>query len=170
MREVVVLAVLAACGSHDSAQPAKHDEATHEQKPQKLDHLQMALPAGWTSQYNADTDQWLFTTPPLADGRTANARIERAASNAVASPDAYLAQRKKAWDTGTQATIEKRQGVKDGFAMTVSVTPAADPEHPKRETYVVRQLGNVWYQCLSEWVPDDATRDQLVALCRSIRL
>jgi hypothetical protein len=83
---------------------------------------------------------------------------------------AYLAQRLKYWDQGTTAEIEKREGVKDGFAMTVVVKPAADPTHPKRETYVVRQLGNVWYQCMSEWIPDDAIRDQLVGLCKSLKL
>jgi hypothetical protein len=54
--------------------------------------------------------------------------------------------------------------------MAVVVTYPRDLEHPKRETYVVRQLGSVWYQCLSESVPDDAIRDQLVGLCKSLKL
>jgi hypothetical protein len=112
----------------------------------------------------------LFTTPPLADGRTASARIERADPRTVASPDAYLHRRRELWDQGTTAEFEKREAVKDGFAMTVVVKPAADPAHPKRETYVVRELGSVYYECLSEWVRDDAMRDQLLALCKSLKL
>jgi hypothetical protein len=88
----------------------------------------------------------------------------------VASPDAYVAQLRKHWDEGTKAVFESRQGVKDGFAMTIVVTPARCPCSPKRETFVVRQLGNVWYQCSAEWITDDAMRDQLVALCKSVKL
>ncbi len=174
MRRVALgVALLVACGKDT---PRRDDvkqrpaEPHVEQKPQKLDHLHMTVPDGWTSKYEAEWDKWLFETPPIPDGRTANARIERASPNAVASPDAYLAQRLKYWDAGTTAEIEKREGVKDGFAMTVVVKPAVDPAHPKRETYVVRQLGNVWYQCMSEWIPDDAIRDQLLGLCKSLAL
>jgi hypothetical protein len=173
-RFALVLA-LVACGTPESAPkpettPATPTPAPIEQKPQKLDTLTMALPPEWTSTYDAEWDKWLFTTPPIADGRTASARIERAPTNAVASPDAYLHHRLRYWDKGTTAEIEKRQNVKGGFAMTVVVKPAVDPDRPKRETYVIRQLGNVWYQCLSEWVPDDAIRDQLLALCTSVKL
>lgn len=172
MRWLVVVVGLAACSSpkRDDQKEAPAPAPVAEQKPQTIEHLQMAVPEGWTAAYDAEWDKWLFDTPPIADGRTANARIERADPHAVASPDAYLAQRLKYWDQGTTAEIEKREGVKDGFAMTVVVKPAVDPAHPKRETYVVRQLGNVWYQCMSEWIPDDAIRDQLVALCKSLKL
>jgi hypothetical protein len=159
-----------ACGTSEQAPPKKTKAAAVEQKPHKLDTMRMTLPAGWTSAYDAEGDTWLFTTPPLPNGRTANARIERADPSAVASPDAYLHKRVALWDKGTTASIESRQSVKDGFAMTVVVKPAVDPDHPKRETYVVRELGSVWYQCLSEWIPDEATREQLLSLCKSLVL
>jgi len=73
-------------------------------------------------------------------------------------------------DPGTKATIESRSGVKDGFAMTIVVNGPPDPKQPRRETYVVRQLGSGWYQCVSEWIPDDAFRDQVIALCKSLKL
>ncbi len=171
MRWLVAIAIaIAGCSSPKRDEAKQEPPPAHEQKPQKLDHLHMVVPDGWTAAYDAEWDKWLFDTPPIADGRTANARIERADPHAVASPEAYLAQRLKYWDQGTTADIEKREGVKDGFAMTVVVKPAVDPTHPKRETYVVRQLGNVWYQCMSEWIPDDAIRDQLVGLCKSLKL
>lgn len=173
MHRLAIALAIAACGNQEPTPPNKTkpvEAPVVEQKPQKLDTLQMALPAGWTSTYDAEWDKWLFTTPPIPDGRTANARIERADASAVASPDAYLHKRLAMWDAGTTATIESRAGVKDGFAMTVVVKPAVDPDHPKRETYVLRQLGNVWYQCLSEWVPDEATRDQLISLCKSLSM
>lgn len=172
---LLLLAALIACNNHDDAaapnrEPAAKPAAKPARPPQKLDTLTMAVPDGWKAEYDKDGDKWLFTTPPIPDGRTANARIERADNRAVASPDAYLHKRLEYWDKGTTAEIEKRESVKDGFAMTVTVKPAVDPAHPKREMYVVRQLGNVWYQCMSEWVPDDAMRDQLLALCKSLKL
>jgi hypothetical protein len=170
-RSLVLALLLAACGKSD-VPPPKRDNVKPPppaDRPHKLEKLEMVVPQGWTSKYDADWDKWLFETP-TADGRTANARIERAPDRFVASPDAYLQYRLKLWDLGTKATIEKREGVKDGFAMTVVVTAAADPTHPKRETYVVRQLGSVWYQCLSESIPDDAFRDELVGLCKSLKL
>lgn len=171
---LVVLCALVACGKAD-APPAKAEpepaSAKHEpHRPHAIDTLRMAVPEGWTARYEQPSDQWLFETAPLADGRSANARIEHAPESWVASPDAYLAQRKKHWAPGTEATIEKRQGVKDGFAMTVLVRRAADPAHPERETYVVRQLGSVWYQCVSESIPDDEFRARLLALCKSLAL
>jgi hypothetical protein len=169
IRRVLVAAALAACGRQD-APPKVEPKAAPMREQKKLDTLHMTVPDGWTSNYDSDGDKWLFESPKLADGRTTYARIERAPLNAVASPDAYLAQLFKHWDAGTTATFEKRATVKDGFAMTLVVKPAVDPDHPKRETYVIRELGSVWYQCLSEWIPDDATRDQLLALCKSLAL
>ncbi len=170
MRELALVLVLAGCGTHDTA--PKRDEAkpAPTEPVRKLDTLHMTVPDGWTSTYDAAGDLWLLTTTPIADGRTANARIERADPSAVASPDAYLHKRRGLWDAGTTAEIETRESVKDGFAMTVVVKPAVDPDHPKRETYVVRELGSAWYQCISEWVPDEAMRGQLLSLCKSIRL
>jgi hypothetical protein len=175
MRSVALALTLAlalvACGKSETATKQQPKPAPEpRQEPMKIDKLQMTVPDGWTAKYDAEWDKWLFETTPIPDGRTTSARIERAAPNAVASPEAYLAQRLKYWDAGTKAEIESRAGVKDGFAMTVVVRPAVDPERPKRETYVVRQFGNVWYQCMSEWIPDDAIRDQLLALCKSLKL
>lgn len=174
MRSLLLVAALVACGKQEAAptpEPAAAAKPAPPPQPrQTLEELQIALPDGWTSTYDAEDDKWLLTATPLAGGRSASARIERAPGSAVASPEAFLHGRLSYWDPGTKADIEKREGVKDGFAMTVVVKPAADPDHPKRETYVVRQLGNVWYQCLSEWVPDDAFRDQLVTLCRTLKL
>ncbi|HEY5945253.1 MAG TPA: hypothetical protein VIV40_07175 [Kofleriaceae bacterium] len=168
---IVLGLVIVACGKSDAPreQPqATPPEPVAEQGPQKLAKLHMEVPQGWTSRYDAASDKWLLET--TADGRTANARIERAPLAWVASPDAYLAQRLKYGYPGTTAKFEKREGVKDGFAMSVTVTAAADPDHPTRETYCVRQLGSAWYQAASESVPDETTRDQLVALCKSIKL
>lgn len=170
---IIALVALAACGK--DAAPARDTPKSAEptvvdDKLRKLETVELAVPEGWTAKYDAASDKWLFETAPSADGRTATARIERAPATWVASPDAYLAQRKRYDLPGAKAEIEKREGVKDGFAMTVMVTPAKEPEHPRRETYVVRQLGSAWYQCVSEWVPDDGFRDQLVGLCKSIKL
>lgn len=172
MRSLVLVAALVACGKQDDA--PKRTEAkppVAQQKPQRLEYLTMTLPESWSARYDADDDTWLLGAPPLPDGRSANARIERAPASAVASPEAFLHRRlTRYWDPGTTAEIESRAGVKDGFSMTVVVKAAGHRDQPRRETYVVRQLGNVWYECLSEWIPDDATRDQLLAVCKSMKL
>jgi hypothetical protein len=166
-RDWLVLLALGACGTHDTT-TTKQDPAAPVKPaappPRTLDTLQMQVPDGWQATYDKASDAWLFATP------SATARIERADPHVVASPDAYLHARREHWPTGTTADFEKRESVKGGFAMTVSVKPAADPAHPRRETYVVRELGSVYYECISEAVPDDATRDQLVALCKSLKL
>lgn len=166
-RDWLVLLALVACGNHDTT-TTKQDPAAPVKPapppPRALDTLQMQVPDGWRATYDKAADAWLFTTP------TAAARIDRADPHMVASPDAYLAARRKRWPEGTTADFEKRESVKGGFAMTVSVKPPADPTHPRRETYVVRELGSVYYECISESVPDDTTRDQLVALCKSLKL
>jgi hypothetical protein len=171
----IALAMLVACGKSDA--PPKRVESTQSSssvhvpaQERKVDKLTMVVPSGWTSSYDAGLDTLRFEAA-TADGRTANARIERAPARWVASPDAYLAQRKR-YDLppNTKAEIEKREGIKDGFALTVVITTPKDPEHPTRETYAVRQLGSAWYQCVSESVPDDTFRDQLVALCKSLKL
>ena len=167
----VVVLLLAACSKQDTAPTRDTPKPpTAHQAPRKIATLQMTVPVGWTATYDAQWDKWLFESPKLAEGRRTFARIERAPASAVASPDAYLAQLRKYWDEGTTAEFEKRESVKDGFAMTLVVKPAVDPTRPKRETYVIRELGSVWYQCFSEWIPDDATRDQLLSLCTSLKL
>jgi hypothetical protein len=173
---VAVLAVLAACGKPET--PAKREPTTTQPTTtplnvdpadKKLATIEMVVPPGWTSKYDAAGDRWLLEAN--APAGAASARIERAPATWVASPDAYLAQRKR-YDLGpgTKAEFEKRESIKDGFAMTVLVTPPADRGPPRRETYAVRQLGSAWYQCVSDSVPDDAFRDQLVALCKSLKL
>jgi hypothetical protein len=176
-RGLVPIALLLACGK--PADPREHrggdKPAAADTKPvdhgrQTLAGAKMQVPLGWTATYDAERDVWRFASPPLLDGRTTSAVLERANPTWVASPDAYLAQLRKHWDAGTKADFESRRGVKDGFAMTIVVTPARSSDAPARETFVVRQLGNVWYQCSSEWVTDDAMRDQLLALCTSVKL
>jgi hypothetical protein len=175
MRSRWLLIALVACGKSD-APPKRNESAapsTARHVPvdeRKIDKLEMTAPTGWTSSYDGDVDTMRFAAT-TADGRTAHARVERAPATWVASPDAYVAQRKR-FDLppNTKIDIEKREGVKDGFALTVLVTTPKDPEHPTRESYVVRQLGSAWYQCVSDSVPDDAFRDQLVALCKSLKL
>src|SRR5690606_24788746 len=146
MRELALAIALVACGKQDAA-PKQRDEAkpapaAAEQEPQKLDDLAMALPQNWTAHYEPDHDRWLIGAP-LADGaaagRATSVRIDRADPWSVASPEAFLHHRLKSWPPGTTAEIQTRAGVKDGFAMTVVVKPAAGAEPTHRETYVVRQ-------------------------------
>src|SRR5688572_4825110 len=169
MRSSIVLLVLVGCGKQDEAPKQTQKEPASPARPKlTVKTWRMELPPGWTSKYDASDDMWLFTTP-YTEGERSNARFERAPREAVAGPDAYLHYKLGHWDKGTTAEFEKREAIRDGFAMTVVVKPAVDPNHPHRETFVVREIGNVWFQCRSEWIVDDAMRDQLLALCKSIK-
>ncbi len=130
--------------------------------------LETTLPAGWTSEYDRDLDRWLFTLPAQGHERPAiHAHLAQLSAAIPPSAKDYLTLREQLWDKGTVAEIVEQQTLPDGFAMTVNVKPAVDPTHPKHETYVLRHAGDTWLDCQCEWVPDDAIRDQVLALCES---
>jgi hypothetical protein len=121
----------------------------------------MTLPPGWMSSYDRTTDTWQITG-------AATVRIERADDRYVASPDAFMHHVSSRWQ-GRLVTIEARQAVGSGFAVTLAVFTGQSDPHPMRSTYVVKQLTRVWYQCYAEGVDDEAVRAQVIALCRSVR-
>jgi hypothetical protein len=150
-RVALVLALIA-CG--------KSERPTAESKPAIESHAlaaaELELPDGWTKTYEPATDTWHVASPQAKT----TVRVEHADARYVASPDAYahhLAQ-------GKQVTIDQRKNVKSGFAMTLRIDGA------RAATVVVRELGSAWYRCISETAEDDATREQVIALCRSVRL
>ena len=82
--------------------------------------------------------------------------VETIGDAATASPEAlrqYLL---------SKATIDSRLAISDGFAATFT-------EGAQRETHVLREHKNHWYDCHAQIV-DDAMRDQVVALCKSYKL
>lgn len=135
----------------------------------KLDGLTTTLPTGWTATYDS-LGRWSFTSPKLADGRETTAQLAQISVAVEPTPEDYLALRAHLLDKGTSATIVATQTLPDGFAMTVEVTPAAAPDRPKHEIYVLRHLGVTWLDCQCEWVPNDVIRDQVIALCASANL
>ncbi len=174
--KLAILLVLAACGRDTKTileAPPRGSAAAKPAAPSarpKIAALTTTLPTGWTSQYDAGIDMWIFTSPKLADGRTTIAHLAQLSAAVAPSPEDYLALREHLWDKGTTAAIVGQQKLADGFAMTVNVKPAIDPTREKRETYVLRHVGATWLDCQCEWVPDDAIRDQVIALCSSAKL
>jgi hypothetical protein len=149
--------MLLACGNRDT-----HSE-TGSATPvasRALAEATMDLPAGWTSRYDSATDTWQITG-------AATVHIERADDRYVASPDAFMHHVSSRWP-GKLVTIEARQAVGSGFAVTLAVFSGQNDPHPLRSTYVVKQLTRVWYQCGAEGVDDEAVRAQVIALCRSV--
>ena len=134
-----------------------------------LETMKSTLPASWTSEYDKDSKVWLFSTK-APDGRPVYTHLQRFTAAVAPTPDDYLAMRKRIWDAGTTAEITEQHKLADGFEMTVTVKPAVDPTRPKRETYVLRKSGDSWLDCQCEWVPDDAIRDQVIAVCSSATL
>lgn len=134
-----------------------------------LETMKSTLPANWTSEYDKDSKVWVFATK-APDGRPVYTHLQRFMAAVAPTPEDYLAMRKRIWDAGTTAEIAEQHKLADGFDMTVTVKPAVDPTHPKRETYVLRKSGDSWLDCQCEWVPDDAIRDQVIAVCSSATL
>jgi hypothetical protein len=161
--------MLVACGGNK-------DDANKQRPPAKVaekhtvDAVRMHVPEGWKAEYDAGNDTWRFTSPPIQDRRTISVILERTPPQTTAAPEAlrhYLET--KSWAKGTTAEIEKREALSDGFAAILLVKSAADPVHPTRQVYVIKELGSEWFRCFSTSVDDDAMRDQVLALCKSIK-
>jgi len=161
-RSVLLLFALAACGKSDKAKPEAKDNVV---APRALETVAFDLPDKWTSSYDKDTDAWQVAS---ADAQT-TVRIERADERYVASPDAYMHHVAQKWQ-GKLVTIEARTNVKSGFAMTLGIFTGEKDPNPQHATVVVRELGSRWYRCLSEGADSEEIRDQVIALCRSVRL
>jgi hypothetical protein len=134
-----------------------------------IETMKSTLPEGWTSEYEKASKVWLFSTK-APDGRPVYTHLQRFTAAVAPTPEDYLAMRLRIWDKGTTAEISEQHKLADGFEMTVTVKPAIDPSRPKRETYVLRKSGDSWLDCQCEWVPDDAIRDQVIAVCSSATL
>ncbi len=179
MRYLVVLALwIAACGQKDAPKaPAPKSEAAkteapppappiQAEKPKKLDGLKVTLPDGWKSEYIADSDLWVFQAP-LADGRSSTTRIGHAPTSLPNAADAYIEHKKKGWVQGTTAEIVTQEPRPGGFAATLKVNVGGTDPNPKTEYHAVFEVGGTRLRCENEWIPEDALRDQVAALCRS---
>jgi hypothetical protein len=170
-----LIAACGACGSKEaapesSAEPKREPASKTQPARARLDTLAMTVPDGWSARYDADGDTWWFESAPLADGRTARAIFERAPRQVTAGPEALRHHMEtRVWDAGTTATIERRKGLRDGFAVTFIVRAATDPEQTRREVQVVRELGSEWFRCMSMSIPSEELADQVVALCTSVK-
>ncbi len=170
MKRLALAVLLVACGRDTDAvlkAPAKGSGAAVT-KPivasTKLAALTVTLPTGWTAKYD-DRGSWSFASSPAQ-----HASVHLAQMSAAVAPslEAYLALQ-----TSPKATTSKvlaKQTLPDGFAVSIEVALNADPGHAKRASYVVRQLGSVWIECVCIDVPDDAIRDQVIAICSSAKL
>jgi len=125
----------------------------------RLAALTVALPAGWTATYD-DRGTWSFASPPE---QHATAHLAQMSAAVAPSPEDYLALL-QASNQDTTSKLVAKQTLPDGFALSIEVG------HTKRATYVVRKLGAVWIECECTEVPDDATRDRVIAVCSSAKL
>ncbi len=155
MRNVLLLVALVACGK-DKQEGAGGTVV----QSRMLEGATFALPQGWTSTYGAD-DTWQFAS---SDGRTV--RLERTDERYVASPDAFLQH----VAPNPLATIEQREHAGKGFAITIAIFASEKDANPKRTTYVVRPLGKAWFSCHAEGLDDETLRNEVIALCRSVRI
>jgi hypothetical protein len=162
MRRLLVALALVACSKTDKA--TSKGSGT-EIKSRALADVELALPDGWTKTYEPDSDAWQLAS---ADAKTM-VRVERADERFVASPDAYMHHIAPRWKPKL-VTIEERKNVKSGFAMMLGIFASENDPNPLHATVVVRELGGAWYRCLSEGTDDEGIREQIIAVCRSVRL
>jgi hypothetical protein len=128
-----------------------------------LESATFDLPQGYTSTYGKD-DAWQLTSP---DGRTV--RLERTDERFVASPDAFMQHVKPRFGSRL-VTIEQREYVGKGFVITLAAFKGDKDPNPQRTTFVVRPLGKAWFSCHADGLEDEAPRNEMIALCRSVRL
>ena len=155
MRSLLLLVALVAC-SKDKQEGSGGTVV----QSRVLEDARFALPQGWTSTYGAD-DSWQFTS---SDGRTV--RFERIDERYIASPDAFMQH----VAPHPLATIEYRDHVGKGFAITIAIFARDNDPSPKRTTYVVRPLGKAWFSCHADGFDDEGLRDEAIALCRSVQI
>lgn len=160
----VLAIVLGACGNRDGSSTREGSGTTVAARA--FADVRIAVPQGWTSQYEQGEDAWQVVS---AD-RRAVVRIARADERYVASPDAYMNHLTPRWGKDKLVTILDRRHLGSGFVLTVGVFVGEADPNPLSATYVVRKLGKLWYQCHVENVDDEALREQVIALCRSVRL
>lgn len=159
----ILCVLVAACGG-------KKDEA--KKQPPKpivkhtIDGARMKVPEGWTSEYNAEQDTWHFASAAGADGHETLVSFERTPPETTPSPDALLhVMKTRTLGPDVTAAIVKREALSDGFATIIETTQGASTA---REIYVVKELGSEWFLCASTGA-DETTRDQALALCKSIK-
>jgi hypothetical protein len=119
--------------------------------PPALAQLRLRLPSGATAAYDVVLDRWVVATA------IAHASLAIAPPGSVASPDAFRHAREVEL-RGAKVEIHSRESLSDGFATTLVEHAAADQPAPAHSTYVVRQLGNQWVQCVGA-----------VSLCKSLK-
>jgi hypothetical protein len=161
LRVIAVVAALGACGKGSSSS----DQGT-EIQPAAFAGAQMNLPPGWTATYDDKADTWNVVLP----GGTKTVRLERADERHVASPDAYMQHVTPSFGKGKLVTIEQRETVSNGFAITLAAYAGDKDPAPMRTTYVVKKLGRIWYTCHVDGVEDDTLRREVISMCRSVRL
>src|SRR5262249_60824562 len=95
----------------------------------------------------AGKDFVLFATP-LPDGRTANLRITPATERTPTTARAYVDDKlAHYWDPGSKAKILAEETLPGGFAATLELTAASDPQHPKLEFHAVRDVDGQRLHC-----------------------
>jgi hypothetical protein len=163
---LLALALCAGCSKSKNAEPERKP-VTEPQVRRKLDALQFTLPPGWTQTLD---DIWIFHSPKTAERPDTVVRIDHAPYAMPRNAKDYVQRRvDHYWDQGTTAEVVSQEDRPGGFAATVRVAPAIDPKHPKLEYYAIWTVGDELLRCECEWVPDEALRDQIAALCKSAR-
>jgi hypothetical protein len=130
-----------------------------------LDGLKLTLPEGWTGAQD-DAGQWNFEL--ASSGVTA--RLNRAPAGVPGTASGYLEYKIDwCWDPGTSADLVANESRPGGFAATMLVRDAEDPDHPRLAYHAVWEVDGVRLRCEADRVGDEATRDQIAALCDSAR-
>lgn len=128
-----------------------------------LDTLAFDLPSGWSAEQDS-SGQWNFESDGVA------ARLNRAPENVPTTASGYLEYKIEwCWDPGTTADLVENQSRPGGFGATMLVRDAENPDSPRLAYHAVWTVDGVRLRCEADRVPDEATRDEIAALCGSAR-
>jgi len=124
----------------------------------------VTVPAGWTAEQDVD-GRWSFRLPSGA-----TVRLDRAPADVATTATGYLEYKLEwSWDPGTSADIVSSESRPGGFAATLLVRTADDPDHPRLAYHAVWNADGVRTRCEADALPDEASRDQVAAMCASAR-
>jgi hypothetical protein len=159
VKRVAILVALLACGKRNNDAVGSGSAVAS----RAFADVQVPVLDGWTAKYEESSDSWLLTGP-------ATVRLERADERYVAGPDAYMNHLSPRWK-GRLVTIEDRGNTRSsGFAMKLGVYTGENDPKPLHVTVLVGKLGRVWFRCLGEGIEDDAIHQQVIEMCKAVRM
>jgi hypothetical protein len=138
----------------------------------KLKEMKFTLPAGWTAQFDNNTNEWFLDKQ--ADKQLTRVRVVRApVQNEPNSADAYYQFLQQPDEAGyVWPQLIQSGSVGDGFFLIAKCRLSSDQinPHPDVGFVVIRNLGNDRFRFKCHNVHNnDTLREEAMSICRTAR-